>query len=82
MCVLTNITFVCAEVEWVEVLLQFASPPIYCQVDGEAYGVYEIRSMSQLESTWNTKPAKTMDAFGSTSGSTTDTPAPLVSQLK
>jgi len=36
------------EVEWVEVLLAYASPPLYAQVDGEAYGVYEIRSYEDL----------------------------------
>ena len=37
------------KVEWVAALLQYVSPPMYAQVDGEAYGVYEIRSMHYLE---------------------------------
>lgn len=34
--------------EWVEVLLQYSSPPMYVQVDGLAYGVVEIRDMADL----------------------------------
>ena len=37
-----------AEIEWVEVLLEYAAPPIYCSVDGDAYGVYEIRSFDDM----------------------------------
>lgn len=34
--------------EWVEVLLQYASPPLFVQVDGQPYGVFAIRSYQDL----------------------------------
>jgi len=34
--------------EWVEVLLEFISPPIYAQVDGTAYGVLAVRSEDEF----------------------------------
>jgi hypothetical protein len=37
-----------AKPEWVEVLLQYTSPPTYVQVDGRAYGVVEVRDMARL----------------------------------
>jgi hypothetical protein len=38
-----------AETAWVEVLLEYVSPPVYCHVDGEPYGVYAIRPTTDLE---------------------------------
>jgi hypothetical protein len=37
------------QTEWVKVILEFSAPPVYVQVDGEAYGVYDIRPMEDLE---------------------------------
>ena len=34
--------------EWIEVLLEFISPPIYAQVDGTAYGVLAVRSEDEF----------------------------------
>lgn len=34
--------------EWVEVLLAYASPPVFANVDGEAYGVYDIRTHDDM----------------------------------
>ena len=34
--------------EWIEVLLEFISPPIYAQVDGTAYGVLAVRSEAEF----------------------------------
>ena len=30
-------------------MLQYCSPPVYCSVDGDAYGVYEIRPVEALQ---------------------------------
>ena len=35
--------------EWVEVLLEFVAPPVYARVDGDVYGVREIRSVEDFE---------------------------------
>jgi hypothetical protein len=34
--------------EWVEVLLNYASPPLFVQVDGDAYGVVAIKSYADM----------------------------------
>jgi hypothetical protein len=36
------------KVEWVNAILEFTSPPIYADVDGETYGVYEIRGLDEM----------------------------------
>ena len=36
------------KVEWVNAILEFTAPPIYADVDGETYGVYEIRSLEEM----------------------------------
>ncbi len=34
--------------EWVQVLLQHVWPPTYVEVEGEVYGVYEVRAFNNL----------------------------------
>jgi len=40
--------YACRE-DWVEVLLEFVAPPVYARVDGDVYGVREIRSIEEFE---------------------------------
>lgn len=35
--------------EWVAVLLQFVAPPLYARVDGDVYGVFDIRPVDEFE---------------------------------
>ena len=60
-------------------ILECASPPIYVNVDGHAYGVYEVRSTSHLEKIQAAAAAATNVAGAATASMKPDWASPEAS---